>query len=153
MACSNPPKQPLHMPKLTDRGVNSINENTLFETTTVAPKLLGYDVAIFTAFNAGFAKPIMRVTYHDTEVMLLIPSTTHHTQTPTVKKILITSNLLSFPFSERIGDTVNKKNFTTCLSKKEILECRKKAFQNLTFHYHFKQEQYRLKEIVWSLND
>lgn len=138
------------MPKLTNDGVNSINESTLFDESIIAPKILGYETAIFTAFEAGFAKPVMRVHYYNQDAMLIIPTPQRGNDTPTVKSIHITSDLVQLPWKISFNSKLNQKEFTTCQNAKDqkSTTCQKENYPNITFVFN----DNKLTEIIWSKN-
>lgn len=150
-SCSDKIKSPLNMPILADSGVNSIDAKTPFKINAIAPKLLGYELEIFTASEGGESKSIMRVLYNDKEAMIIIPTRANDKQEQYVKNISVTSDYVQNPFDVKIGDKYNKNNFSTCQEFRETIICKKSGFDNIELIFNKDATQiWSLKEILWS---
>jgi len=139
------------MPVLTNSGVNSLNANTPFKINQITPKLLGYDIAIFTAHERGESKSIMRVTYSSQDVMIITPTKMNAKAEYFIETISITSNYIKNPLGVKIGDSYKEEAFSTCQNFQEKLVCKEKGFDKIELIFNKdRSQQWILKEIVWN---
>lgn len=151
-ACSQEHTKPLNYPILNNNGVNSINEKTPYESRFILPKILGYSIDELTTFTNGISSNIMRVHYHNKEVMLIIPTKKDKYIKRYVKEIIITDNYIKNSFNLKIGDIFDKTAFSTCTKSKEKIICKKDDFKNIKIVFT-KEKDYILKEFIWSKSD
>jgi hypothetical protein len=150
-SCSREKTKPLHTLALSDKGVNTLNATTPYLENSIAPKLPGYALELFSAFEAGKIQSLMRVTHYDEEVMLLFPTKNKKDQESTLERIVITSNLVQHPFDIKIGEAYRSDLDLICHEKKEEMLCKAKEYAHIYLIFNTKETQAsHLREIIWS---
>jgi hypothetical protein len=73
-ACSSEPKKMPYTLSIKAQGIGLVNRNTPFDASIIASKLLGFEVAQYTSFEAGVPHPLIRVTHNTQELFLIYPT-------------------------------------------------------------------------------
>ncbi|MCD6258257.1 MAG: hypothetical protein J7J31_01520 [Helicobacteraceae bacterium] len=150
-SCSKQKTKPLHTLVLTDKGVNTLSISTPFLENIIAPKLVGYDIELFSAFEAGKVQSIMRVTHYDEEVMLLFPTQSKKDQESTLESIAITSNLVQYPFDIQIGEEYHSELDLLCNKTLDEMRCNSKDYKHIQLIFIPKDTtKWELQEILWN---
>ena len=150
-SCSKQKTKPLHTLVLSDSGVNTLSSSTPFLENIIAPKLMGYDIELFSAFDAGNVQSIMRVTHYDEEVMLLFPTQSKKEQESTLESIAITSNFVQHPFNIQIGEEYHSKLDLMCEEKVDTMRCTTKEYKHIQLIFIPKDTtKWQLQEILWN---
>lgn len=150
-SCSKQKTKPLYTLMLSDKGINTLTSSTPFLQNSIAPKLKGYDIKLFSAFEAGDIQTIMRVSYYDEEVMLLFPTKKQKDQEQTIQSISITSKLVEHPFAIKIGDRYRSDLHLTCNTNKERMFCSTQKHKHIQLIFTLNDTtQWQLEEILWN---
>lgn len=150
-SCSKQKTKPLHALVLSDNGINTLNASTPYQENIIAPKLQGYDIELFSAFEAGELQSIMRITHYEEEVMLLFPTKSKKEQEATLQSISITSDLVEHPFGIQIGQNYHSKLDLACTKSQGKMECEPNSFEHIyLIFFPIDTKQWQLREIVWS---
>jgi len=153
-SCSQNHSKPLIYPELTNDGVNSLNSKTLYEKRFIAPKLLGYKINEFTTFKNGDTFNVMRVHFHNKEIMIITPTAMDNSSKRYIKNIIITSNFVKNPFNLKIDDLYKKDEFSNCQKSKQNLICKKDGYNKIKIIFSKNSNnRYILKEFIWNKND
>ncbi|MDY0121653.1 MAG: hypothetical protein RBR54_06890 [Sulfurimonas sp.] len=150
-SCSKQKTKPLHTLVLSDKGVSTLTSSTPFLENIIAPKLMGYDIELFSAFDAGNVQSIMRVTHYDEEVMLLFPTQSKKEQESTLESITITSNLVQHPFDIQIGENYRSELDLICEKNLDAMRCNANDYKHIQLIFIPKDTtKWQLQEILWN---
>lgn len=155
LGCTKQKTTPLNRLILTEHGISGINDTTSYNSSTIKPKLLSYDISIYNMFKDQATHPIMRVSYENQEIMLITPSHKTKDNKINVQSIIITSKYVKNPLNLDIGAPLNRNLFMTChkndKDNKELL-CKQTQKSNLSWVFKQSNNTYNLLEIIWAKN-
>lgn len=151
-SCSKQQTKPLHLLELNNSGVNGLDTTTPYQEYAILPHIRGYDVTMFSRFEAGEAKSIIRITYDNQEVMYITPTYSKHYTKSKIKSISIVSNFVTNPFGLQIDQIYDESLGLYCKKKKpKQLECAKEGYDHIALIFSQRPTQeYHLSELVWS---
>lgn len=90
--------------EVTENGIGKINKTTPFDAAKVNALLPGFEANSYTAFKHGDPYPILRITRHEKEVMLIIP-TKDKTR---IASVAVVHADVKMPKGSRLGDPFDK---------------------------------------------
>ena len=150
-SCSKQKTKPLHTLVLSDNGIDKLSASTLYQENIIAPKLQGYDIELFSAFEAGETQSVMRITHYGEEVMFLFPTRNKQKQETTLQSISIRSDLVQHPFAIQIGENYHSELDVTCKKSEDEMKCKPNGFEHIHLLFSVKgTKQWQLREIIWS---
>lgn len=151
-ACSQQYTKPLYDLKLTNSGINGIGAETPYKESSLLPHIRAYDLSIFSRFEAGKSKSIMRVSYHKRDLIYITPTNSQDLDKRKVATMTIVSDLVQTPFDFKLNTKYDENLHLQCIQKETTqLLCTKKEYPNIKLIF-IKQttKAFHLKEIEWS---
>lgn len=145
-ACSNSSSELPYDVDIDSSGVGRIDRNTPFEAAKVNALLPGFEVSSYTAFEKGHPHPLLRVTRHGHEVMIILPDKKQqyvrsvqvfHPGITLFKTIRINK-----PIAPHIDPEI------PCMETEEGFSCRSSHTPAILFHTDSAKK--RIHSITWS---
>ncbi len=146
--CSQPSTTLPYTVDINEQGVGRIHHDTPFDHIQINTLLPGFDINTYTTFSEGESEPVLRVTRHSAQVMLIFPTKDKEH----IDHIIATHPEITLNEKRCIGEPLKKYEsmFKSCQQHDTIVLC--ESTMSPQIHFVTDASRKRVLGLRWNAN-